>query len=162
MYSNKTEKIVMICFPIICLIILLLLPQWIQLVHELFYYVVVAIFFVPVFIYVLITYKKREENFYKKWEKIRSGRKLNYIIKEGAKFFLIQIFANFFGRYVGDGYSPVYILSKISFGTAIFLVIFILLISLLIGVSSWSGNERRFEKICRIQRFREKPSFFDE
>ncbi len=145
---------------LICMIVFMIIPLFTEIYHEVFYRITIFILFISLLLFFIITVDQ-EEKFYKKWKIARNRNKLIYVIKTGSIWAVFQILGAFFSKYIINNYTPFYVYSKTPLGFIIFYILFIFFLGFMVGIISWGGNERKYEKIYNTRRLREKQDLIE-
>lgn len=142
----KREKWIQVMALLICFLILFALPFLGEIYYKPFYYIGI-ILSMPFVFHKIIWDEKHEKRFYIKWHKAREkGFKIN-VAREGIKGFVISIIVVMINQFFGRGLTPIDIVHKLPNSLISWLILFLLVLGLVIGVVSWHEKEKRY---CRI------------
>lgn len=132
---------------ILLMVILLIIPLRNYVYHTSLYYLIVIFVLIPITFYRIIRSDTLEKKFYFKWGKKRKKGRLINILREGLRtiFFMLTVVLG--SRYIVDGRTPNFILSKLSINQSLFLMLFILSFGAIVGMVVWYENEKRYKKI---------------
>lgn len=132
---------------IVLLIILLIIPLQSPIYHRNLYYSIVVFLYIPFTIYGMLRRDKMEKKFYDKWKRRREKGPIINMIMEGFKSIFHMTLVVFSIQFVVNGYTPSFIISELPKNLGRGLIIFVLILSVIIGIISWYENEKRYRFI---------------
>ncbi|WP_066639247.1 hypothetical protein [Desulfolucanica intricata] len=139
---NKVKRLVAV---LILLAVLLALPIFEDVYHTTFYYAG-AIILIPITIFRIVWDEKFEHRFYRRWHKAREQGYWVNVFREGLRSFVRIILVVCISQFL-NGHTPLKIVSKLSGGVLAWLLLFLIGLSLIIGIVAWHENEKRYYRI---------------
>lgn len=146
----KTLKYIRRTLEVIFFIYLLTLPLIGKVYFQTIYYLAVGLLLI---VFVLMDVynwdEKRDERFLSKWPQTRKkGFWLNFIgTALGSGFFIIVMVG--LGQFFGNGHTPIEVINRMDSVQVRNVTIIVLLFASIIGATSWSANEKKYEKMYR-------------
>ncbi|WP_066638591.1 hypothetical protein [Desulfolucanica intricata] len=150
---NKVKRLVAV---LILLTVLLALPIFEDVYHTTLYYAG-AIILIPITIFRIVWDEKFEHRFYRRWHKAREQGYWVNVFREGLRSFVHIILVICISQFLGNSYTPLKIVSKLSGGVLACLLLFIIVfycfllffigLSLIIGIVAWHENEKGYYRI---------------
>lgn len=142
----KLEKWKRVIVLLISYLILFALPFLGEIYYKPLYYFGI-ILLIPITFHKIIWVEKQEKKFYLRWHKAREqGFKIN-VARESIKGFALMIAVVMINQFFGRGLTPIDIVQKLPNSLIFWLVLFLLVFGLVLGIVSWHEKEKRY---CRI------------
>lgn len=127
---------------------LLVLPIFSKVDNIKLYYVGIIIL-ILIIIYRIVYDEKFEQRFYERWQKNRKqGFKIN-VVREGLRALVFMIMVVGISQFLVNGHTPWEIVLSLASNTSVWImiVLFLLILSLIIGVVALYENDKRYKRI---------------
>ncbi|TRM10976.1 hypothetical protein FH966_04135 [Lentibacillus cibarius] len=132
-------------FFIIVWVIILVLPAMMPIYYTPFYYVAAVILFL-IGLY-NIRHGNTDETFYRKWTKQRSKGFWLYVAGKGLwSTFTIAVVVSL-GQLFGNDYTPPEIVTALSTGELIGVLLLMMLFGFASAIASWFENNKRYDRV---------------
>ena len=127
---------------VVGIIVLFLVPQWIDIYAETSYYFIIIIF--SIFCFTKFYFESYfNERFYLRWSEKRKSGSMKNIIKGTFHSMFYLLLLLFFGQFIINGHT-LQDFSQVSLGANVFIIALILIFSIIPGVIRWFANEERY------------------
>jgi uncharacterized membrane protein len=141
--NNKFKRSIAIT---ILYVVLLALPIFEKVQHIVLYYAFV-ILLILVTIYRIIWDENFDGRFYNRWQKARQHGFWINVVREGLRSLALMIALVSTGQFIGNGRTPLEIVSKLSGSALVWISLFLLAFNLVIGIIAWYENNKRYKRI---------------
>lgn len=140
MSKNKMKRLIML---IVVCSVLFLLPWSVSMYYVPFYYVGAILLLV---IGIIKIVRDKEGKFYNSWQKVRTKGFWKYVWRKGMFSFFAILVIVLLGQLFGNGLTPFQLYSLLTPAVHLLILTLIVVFSILIGITFWYDNERRYFK----------------
>jgi hypothetical protein len=126
--------------------VMLTLPVLTEVYYAVLYYTCLLLL-IPITVYRIVQADKFEKRFYQSWHKARKHGFWVNVVREGLRTMIIITVVVAISQFLVNGRTPLYIVSKLSSGILILLLLLLLGFGLLGGVVAWHENDKRYYRI---------------
>lgn len=131
---------------IIAFVVLFALPMFFEIYYSTIYYIGV-ILLIPIMIFRIVWESKFDERFYRKWYKAKKRGFWINVIQLGLRWFFLMASVVSISQLFGNGRTPLEIVSALSVGAFIWILLLFFVFSSLLGIVTWYENDKRYYRI---------------
>jgi len=143
MKLNKSERMIILT---IWFIILFTLPVLTDIYYATFYYASVFLL-IPITFYRIICADKFDKKFYQSWPQTREQGFWINVVREGLRTMIKITVVVTITQFFVNGRTPLDLMSGLSNGVLILLLLLLLGFGLLGGIAAWHENDKRYYRI---------------
>lgn len=131
----------------IIVLVSLLLPLFMEMYSPLFYYIVIGLL-IPFLLFRERNNRRHEARFFNRWQKLRKLGSWINIIRLALLNFIYMVFIISISQYIGNGVTPLEIISRLSDYQLLGIGIFLGILALVVGMITWTKNEQKYHRVA--------------